>query len=754
MTSNYPETDNFGLVRVGEGESNAKEGFAVTDKNWVSTDRILKALADHDHTGGARLADPAVAPDITQSPTGGTLPAGQTYYYVISYEDEYGLETAASPEVAVTTPPPLGVPTAPALSIEATGGTLVAGTYRYVLASRTAGGGLTTTSPIASIQILGGTTNRILIALPDMPVDAEALVIFRARPGQSQYYYWTESTTAADLYDDGSIIEDATILAPAYNTSSGTNSITVSVPGGVIPGGVTKWRLYRSSQPGIYNALNLVHLVSEGLTESDTVPRPSWIDDGSGLLRGQPRRTSATLAPPPAVGSFAIPTGGTAGQVLAKVDGTDYYTAWVNASSGGGGTALSSEAIRFAQERQWSVFASGTLEIGKVYAVNPNEFNYDSGATQGQFMVPRWMEAYFQTAPVVDASGSQVGFELLGAQGFSQLSGVPIPPKYLGFGGAQNPKHLGAVHQNVRIEAEDTPLLPIGRVIEDDDLASSSSGLGKGARISAQDELVDFKFDGTAAVGTIPARPWLQVDTVYYFRINLRAEAGSATPTDDLRVKVFYDSTTLLQQDYTVLSLAASDDGYYDILVRVTTPPSIYPGSIYPQDVVVRVQKMLSTTASYLIDSITAYPEHIGVNGNWVAPISLRATLVDSPDFPLPCVAFPTGPRLIAPARVYVREGIETSVDFDFWTNTFASVAWTVTSDQAWCVPTPASGTSGTDTITATVDDTGFAAGTRHVATLTLSGSGYPDTEIEVVTLMAPAVLGADASVLIRYVNA
>jgi hypothetical protein len=32
-----------------------------------------------------------------------------------------------------------------------------------------------------------------------------------------------------------------------------------------------------------------------------------------------------------------VPTGGTAGQVLAKIDGTNYNTEWVNQTGGGGG---------------------------------------------------------------------------------------------------------------------------------------------------------------------------------------------------------------------------------------------------------------------------------------------------------------------------------------------------------------------------------------------------------------------------------
>ena len=38
----------------------------------------------------------------------------------------------------------------------------------------------------------------------------------------------------------------------------------------------------------------------------------------------------------------AVPVGGTAGQILSKIDGTDYNTEWVNAPSGGGGGAVDS----------------------------------------------------------------------------------------------------------------------------------------------------------------------------------------------------------------------------------------------------------------------------------------------------------------------------------------------------------------------------------------------------------------------------
>ena len=39
--------------------------------------------------------------------------------------------------------------------------------------------------------------------------------------------------------------------------------------------------------------------------------------------------------------AHGIPVGGTTGQVLSKIDGTDYNVHWVDASSGGGGSSFS-----------------------------------------------------------------------------------------------------------------------------------------------------------------------------------------------------------------------------------------------------------------------------------------------------------------------------------------------------------------------------------------------------------------------------
>jgi hypothetical protein len=714
MTSNYPETDNFGLVRVGEGESNAKDGFAVTDKNVVSLDRILKALADHDHTGGTRLADPAVAPDVTLNATGGILPAGQTYYYLISYEDQYGLETAASPEASVTTAPPLGVPTSPALTAEDTGGTLIAGIYRYVLASRTAGGGLTTTSSIASVQPIEGTTNRILIALPEMPAGAEALVIFRARPGQSQYYYWQESTSGDDLYDDGSVAEDATVLAPAYNTTSGTNSVTVSVPGGTLPDGVAKWRIYRTSQPGFYNGLNLVHLVSEGLTESATLPRPDWVDDGSGLLRGQPRRTSATLTPPPELSEDAD---------LA-------------------------ELRRGA--RAWSVFVPGTVAPGTVYGKTTRRtaFRIDQ------------MTAHFQSAPTTSPTGAQVGFELIPDYDTAAAELSPSPPYHRPAVGTDGTGAFAAA-RFPSITGGQLATLSEPGISVDKDFQAENGNLMSSAVVNDA-----TNYSGDKAVELNAAGDWVDVNLGELEAGDYTATAYVYTPnvseTDGLKVTVYRASIyapgtpadIVVQQTFTArLAPPAGPAGRYVLPFRVTAA-DVSGGD---NQLFVRVEKLAAaTTAVYHVDYVRLSTANRVLDAG---PVALRATLVDDPDAAV-LPPYSTGPDRVAITgfarsddsviRAYVREGIETSVDIPIASSDTTSMSWSAASDQTWCTLSAAGGTGTTATVTATVDLPSLAAGSRTLATVTFTASGYEPLAIQVVALRTPTALGGNVNVTIN----
>lgn len=68
-----------------------------------------------------------------------------------------------------------------------------------------------------------------------------------------------------------------------------------------------------------------------------TVPGPQGPQGIQGP-QGDPGADSTVPGPPGADGADGqgVPVGGTAGQVLAKIDGTNYNTEWVNAPTGGG----------------------------------------------------------------------------------------------------------------------------------------------------------------------------------------------------------------------------------------------------------------------------------------------------------------------------------------------------------------------------------------------------------------------------------
>lgn len=294
MAEPTPETEHYGLTRVGRGETLAKNGYAALDLDRIALDQLLWALTNHSHAGGDRLGGPTSGPVLTPENSGGTLPADTTFYYRFAWCDQFGLETAASPEVAVTTPAGIPNPTAAAGTAETTGGTLAAGLYSYVISFATADGGETVASAQTNVRLAEGTINRVRLDLPNLPAGAVAIRIYRARPGQGRYFYLNE-TTDTFYYDDGTILEDQTMVSPAENTTNSLNAITVAVPGGVIPEGAFSWKIYRSVEPGVYDGFNLVHHVVEGSSETSPDLRTFWKDTGDILEQGEPRFVDMTF---------------------------------------------------------------------------------------------------------------------------------------------------------------------------------------------------------------------------------------------------------------------------------------------------------------------------------------------------------------------------------------------------------------------------------------------------------------------------
>jgi hypothetical protein len=370
-----PDTDHFGLTRVGEGEQLSKNGFAALDLDRVTVDDMLYALSLHTHSAEPRLASPAGAPALIGRPTGGTLPPNVTLYYRISYLDKWGLETAGSSEASITTSGAINSPSAIAGTIETSGGTLTSGLYAYVATFATPSGGETVPGPRTEVRIESGSTNRTRLVLPDLAPGSAFVRIYRSRPGQTQYYFLFE-TDANNFYDDGSLTEDTTVTIPGFNSTNSANSVEVTVPGGLLPPGVFGWKLYRSVTPSTYAGFNLVHVVVEGTTETSNDIRTSWQDTGEALQRGEPRQVSSTMS-------------GGATVELAQLGGKFPLSATPRGS------------------RSWDPFVPGPVTMEREYA------RFYSSIP----ISPTQVSAFFLAAPNTTPTGSQVAFRVVDSLG-------------------------------------------------------------------------------------------------------------------------------------------------------------------------------------------------------------------------------------------------------------------------------------------------------------------------------------------------
>ena len=314
-------TPRFGFTTFGprQGGSITDAYGKFSDQDRVVLDSILQAFEAHTHddpNGGQRLADPAAAPGAALTPSGGSIPGGKTYYYAVSFIDRYGLETAASPHVAVVAPAPLTPPPSPSLLAAAGGGTLTPGLYYYGLSYISATGGETPMSAPGVVTLLPG-DGSVSIALPPLPPGAASFRVWRQPPNVNGF---TRVATPGDIgtfVDDGSIPNDPcpcdpANLPPFSNLTSATNQVTVilsTADAALVQdplAGIQGWRLYRTEVAGSWNGQALVHEVVE--TETATPGSPlvtEWTDTGGALLGGSPPESTQALA---ASTPFSLPT--------------------------------------------------------------------------------------------------------------------------------------------------------------------------------------------------------------------------------------------------------------------------------------------------------------------------------------------------------------------------------------------------------------------------------------------------------------
>lgn len=291
------QTKRFQLNKFGgaDGGSVSDDGYKFSDRDRDTLDAILAAYEAHNHSGGDRLTDPGAAPTLSLLKEGGALPGGRTYYYRVAFMDAYGLETAASAEALIATPPQVQPPGAPTLTALTTGGTLVEGLYQYALTAE-AGDYETQLGTIAVITLMSD-RDAIQIELPALPTGADSFGVWRQGPNASGFTK-IGTTTAATILDDGSVPDDPCAcdpekMPPQENRTSSTNMVTITAP--AFPTGVRRWRVYRSLVSGSYGSQTLVAEIDDRDANGDLVT--FFMDTGEPLSYGRPLDVSQTLIP-------------------------------------------------------------------------------------------------------------------------------------------------------------------------------------------------------------------------------------------------------------------------------------------------------------------------------------------------------------------------------------------------------------------------------------------------------------------------
>lgn len=285
----------FGLRKLTSGDKISDDGYAFS---WANIDTIDRLLNKHElalFAAESPIDDPDSPPELEVDTTGGVIPAGKTIRYRYSLVDSTGAETAASPIATISTPAAISRPDSPSLSASATGGTLLAGNYFYVLSAYV--DSTTTDSSsgaFAFVSAPAGSTNRITIELPSLPAGADGFNIFRRGPSESQYFYldsvdMTVATPPDEYIDTGAIVPNWGRSPSAQNSTNSTNSVTITLPGATpsVPDGYT-WKLYRS-----YNGIWSRSLIEWVVTEDDPgIITPVAYDFGGAPMLGVPKAYS------------------------------------------------------------------------------------------------------------------------------------------------------------------------------------------------------------------------------------------------------------------------------------------------------------------------------------------------------------------------------------------------------------------------------------------------------------------------------
>lgn len=317
------KTTRFGFGTYGgpDGGNVTDDGSQFSYADKIALDKILSALEAHNHKGGDVCPDPTAGPQLTLSTSGGVLRPGTTYFYRSSHVDRYGLESAASAEVSVTTAAAALPPSQPVLTTDI-GGVLPVGVYHYGLTQVGADGNETMLGPLALVNVLAG-SQKAVIEFPPLPAGS-TFSVWRLNPNAVTFYVSiARGVTSAFLVDDGTVFSvtdteatefDPSLQPPSVNLSSSSNKITAVVGDaalvGTDGGPIKRWRLYRTTQSGTYAASSLVTELTTTVNADGTGGLLSTIVDvGATPVVGKPLDASQCLQPSVKIVSGGVGSG-------------------------------------------------------------------------------------------------------------------------------------------------------------------------------------------------------------------------------------------------------------------------------------------------------------------------------------------------------------------------------------------------------------------------------------------------------------
>lgn len=240
-----------GLTRLSPDDPLATDGASFLRRNISTIDFFLGLGAvSHRHDAHVGLADPAVAPVVVASASGGTIDPGLVGYFGYTVVDSDGGETLLSPLGSAATPQPFAPPNrAPSGAAEYTGGNLRADTYYYGVTLVDGQGGETTIGPARSVtRDPGYASAQIRLTGLDTLVaeSAGALgwAVYRAQNGGQ--WAFLASGVGSNFVDDGSWCADCLREPPFTNTTRKTTKFVVTLP---VVGAGAAIRLYGGSDP-------------------------------------------------------------------------------------------------------------------------------------------------------------------------------------------------------------------------------------------------------------------------------------------------------------------------------------------------------------------------------------------------------------------------------------------------------------------------------------------------------------------------